>query len=88
MPFSGTAGPSSFIHEFRAFELIIVRFFQSIDTLRSLYENQVPVRFGVILYSTQLIKNIEDNGGQIKSYDAETNAQVKEDISTMVFTSL
>ena len=61
---------------------------QSIDTLRSLYENQVPVRFGVILYSTQLIKNIEDNGGQIQSYDAETNAHVKEDISTMVFTSL
>ncbi|KAJ4874821.1 UDP-glucose:glycoprotein glucosyltransferase [Raphanus sativus] len=57
---------------------------ESIDTLRSLYENQVPVRFGVILYSTQLIKNIEDNGGQIKSYDAETNAQVKEDISTMI----
>ncbi|KAH0875649.1 hypothetical protein HID58_073011 [Brassica napus] len=56
----------------------------SIDTLRSLYENQVPVRFGVILYSTQLIKNIEDNGGQIQSYDAETNAQVKEDISTMI----
>ncbi|KAL0801520.1 hypothetical protein Bca101_056696 [Brassica carinata] len=56
----------------------------SIDTLRSLYENQVPVRFGVLLYSTQVIKNIEDNGGQIQSYDAETNSQVKEDISTMV----
>ncbi|XP_013615125.1 PREDICTED: UDP-glucose:glycoprotein glucosyltransferase-like [Brassica oleracea var. oleracea] len=57
---------------------------ESIDTLRSLYENQVPVRFGVILYSTQLIKNIEDNGGQIQSYDAETNAHVKEDISTTI----
>ncbi|KAG2321665.1 hypothetical protein Bca52824_014878 [Brassica carinata] len=57
---------------------------ESIDTLRSLYENQVPVRFGVLLYSTQVIKNIEDNGGQIQSYDAETNSQVKEDISTMI----
>lgn len=57
---------------------------ESIETLRSLYENQLPVRFGVILYSTQLIKTIENNGGQIPSSDAVTNAQVKEDLSTMV----
>jgi len=42
----------------------------------------------VILYSTQLIKTIENNGGQIPSSDAVTNAQVKEDLSTMVLTVL
>ncbi|CAH2066725.1 unnamed protein product [Thlaspi arvense] len=84
LPFLGTAGSSSVILEYRAFELTIVGSLQSIDTLRSLYENQLPVRFGVILYSTQFIKTIEDNGGQISSLDSEANAQVKEDISTMI----
>lgn len=81
LSFPGTASPSFLIYKYRAFELTIVVSLQSIDILRTLYENQLPVRFGVMLYSTLLIKTIEDNGGQIPSSDS----QVKEDISTMVF---
>ncbi|XP_010523682.1 PREDICTED: UDP-glucose:glycoprotein glucosyltransferase isoform X2 [Tarenaya hassleriana] len=57
---------------------------ESVDTIISLYENKFPVRFGVILYSENLIKKIEKNGGQILSSDTVNDAHVKEDLSTLI----
>ncbi|KAF5939287.1 hypothetical protein HYC85_023546 [Camellia sinensis] len=39
--------------------------FLSIDMIISLYENNLPMRFGVILFSTKFIKMIEMNDGEI-----------------------
>ncbi|XP_028121931.1 UDP-glucose:glycoprotein glucosyltransferase-like [Camellia sinensis] len=38
---------------------------ESIDMIISLYENNLPMRFGVILFSTKFIKMIEMNDGEI-----------------------
>lgn len=53
--------------------------------IMSLYENHFPVRFGVILYSSKFIKNIEINGGKLHSPAAEDDSSVNEDISSLVF---
>lgn len=52
-----------------------VQIFQSIDMLISLYENNFPMRFGVVLYSSKLIKHIETSSD---------DSQIEEDISTSV----
>lgn len=57
---------------------------QIIDMITSLYENNFPVRFGVILYSTKFINKIEVSGGELKSSAVEDDSQVKEDISSLV----
>lgn len=50
----------------------------------SMYENNLPMRFGVLLYSTTFIKMVEMGGGELQVSRAE-DGQVGEDISTMVF---
>ncbi|KAH0875645.1 hypothetical protein HID58_073007 [Brassica napus] len=52
---------------------------EHVNYLNNLEEDDMYKR-----WRSNLNENIEDNGGQIQSYDAETNAQVKEDISTMI----
>ena len=49
----------------------------------SMYENNLPMRFGVILYSTTFIKMVEMSGGELQVSKAE-DGQVGEDITTMV----
>ncbi|KAJ4966264.1 hypothetical protein NE237_018113 [Protea cynaroides] len=52
---------------------------ESIDMIISMYENYFPVRFGVILYSSKLIKKIEEHAGE----EAEI-AHTEEDISNLI----
>ncbi|XP_071724923.1 LOW QUALITY PROTEIN: UDP-glucose:glycoprotein glucosyltransferase-like [Rutidosis leptorrhynchoides] len=52
---------------------------ESIDTITSLYENSVPMRFGVILYSSKFTKALERNGGELQS-----SPELKEDISSLI----
>lgn len=50
----------------------------------SLYENNLPMRFGVILFSTKFIKTVETKGGEIPSASMENHAGVGEDVSSLV----
>ena len=54
--------------------------------ITSLYENNVPMRFGVILYSTKFVKQIEMTSGGIYSSAKENDSQ-NEDISSLVICS-
>ena len=47
----------------------------------SLYENNLPMRFGVILFSTKFIKTIEMNVG---SAAVENDSHIGEDLSSLV----
>lgn len=48
---------------------------QSIDMIISLYENNFPVRFGIVLYSSKFVMQLENHA---------TKEHSDEDISTMV----
>jgi len=48
---------------------------QSIDMIISLYENDFPVRFGIVLYSSKFVTQLENHA---------TKEHSDEDISTMV----
>jgi UDP-glucose:glycoprotein glucosyltransferase len=56
---------------------------ESIDMITSLYENNFPMRFGVILYSTKFVKQIEMTSGGIYSSAKENDSQ-NEDISSLI----
>lgn len=49
--------------------------------ITSLYENNFPMRFGVVLYSSKFIKQIETSG-------SEDDSKIEEDISSLVISSL
>lgn len=57
---------------------------ESIDTIISLYENSLPMRFGVILFSAKLIDAIEMNGGEISLNPADNGSHVGGDISSLI----
>lgn len=57
---------------------------QSIDMITSLYENNFPMRFGVILYSSKFVKQIEINSD---SSAKENDSQNEEDVSSLVIIS-
>ena len=59
----------------------IIGILQSIDMITSLYENNFPMRFGVILYSSKFVKQIEINSD---SSAKENDGQNEEDISSLV----
>ena len=59
---------------------------QTIDTIVTMFENSLPVRFGVILYSTKMIETLEANGGEFPSSSLENESQIKEDLSSLVKT--
>ncbi|KAA3463503.1 UDP-glucose:glycoprotein glucosyltransferase-like [Gossypium australe] len=54
----------------------------SIDMITSFYENSFPMRFGVILYSTQFIKKIEQSGGELHS--SEHDGELEDDKSSLI----
>ncbi|KAK1548954.1 hypothetical protein Q3G72_001893 [Acer saccharum] len=55
-----------------------------IEMITSLYENSFPMRFGVILYSTNFIKKIEISGGDLPASATKDDSKVKEDISSLI----
>uniref|UniRef100_A0A1D1XJM9 UDP-glucose:glycoprotein glucosyltransferase n=2 Tax=Anthurium amnicola TaxID=1678845 RepID=A0A1D1XJM9_9ARAE len=58
---------------------------ESIDTILSMYGDSVPMRFGIILYSSKLIKYLEDNGGELaESSVRDTVNDSGEDVSILV----
>ena len=73
---------------FLIYILIIIGILQSIDTITSLYENNFPMRFGVILYSTKFVKHMELTGGGIYSSVKENDSHNEDDISSLVIFSL
>ncbi|KAJ9158912.1 hypothetical protein P3X46_024455 [Hevea brasiliensis] len=56
---------------------------ECIDLIISLYENNFPMRFGLILYSSKFIKKIEDGGGDLHLSAVENDSQ-KEDTSSLI----
>ncbi|CAL1352591.1 unnamed protein product [Linum trigynum] len=44
---------------------------EAVDMIISLYENNVPVRFGLLLYSSNFLKKIELTGGELHSSATE-----------------
>ncbi|KAG9456989.1 hypothetical protein H6P81_001497 [Aristolochia fimbriata] len=54
---------------------------ESIDMIMSMYENNLPMRFGIILYSSRLIQKIEENGGVQPLVSAEED---RKDISSLI----
>ncbi|GKB86829.1 UDP-glucose:glycoprotein glucosyltransferase isoform X1, partial [Tanacetum coccineum] len=56
---------------------------ETIDTIVTMFENSLPVRFGVILYSTKMIETLEANGGELPSSSLENKSQIKEDLSSL-----
>ncbi|ONK57353.1 uncharacterized protein A4U43_C10F19220 [Asparagus officinalis] len=54
---------------------------ESIDMILSMYQSNVPMRFGVILYSSKLIKTIEEKG---HNYAVNNEAKNGEDISSLI----
>ncbi|XP_078173674.1 EMS-MUTAGENIZED BRI1 SUPPRESSOR 1 [Carex rostrata] len=53
---------------------------EAIDAILSMYENNVPVRFGVLLYSSKLVEAIEKNDGLLPS----SSENHETDISTLM----
>ncbi|KAL5230580.1 hypothetical protein ABZP36_029356 [Zizania latifolia] len=54
---------------------------ETIDMILSLYQDSVPIRFGIIMYSSRLISVIEENDGNLPLNDGSTT---EEDISMMI----
>lgn len=51
---------------------------ESIDMIISLYENNVPVRFGIVLYSSKHVRQLEDRSSKVDEHKFE------DDISNMI----
>ncbi|KAL0422276.1 UNVERIFIED_CONTAM: UDP-glucose:glycoprotein glucosyltransferase [Sesamum latifolium] len=56
-------------------------FHATIDMMISLFENNLPMRFGVILYSTKLVENIEANDGELPVAHLKDD---QEDVSSLI----
>ncbi|KAK1287551.1 UDP-glucose:glycoprotein glucosyltransferase [Acorus calamus] len=58
---------------------------ESVDLILSMYENNVPMRFGLILYSTKLVKKIDHNGGKLPIHPPGVDGNhLGEDISSLI----
>lgn len=57
---------------------------ESIDMILSMYQNSIPMRFGVILYSSKLIKTIEENGGKLPTTVIENESMTGEDVASLM----
>lgn len=57
---------------------------ESIDMIISLYENNYPIRFGLLLYSSKFINKIEVDGADLHSSSVENGSQTQEDMSSLV----
>lgn len=49
---------------------------QTIDTILSFYENNFPIRFGVLLYSSKFVKQTESGDGGLTKSEADTSSLV------------
>ncbi|KAJ9552536.1 hypothetical protein OSB04_016581 [Centaurea solstitialis] len=56
---------------------------ETVDMIVSLFESSLPIRFGMILYSTKLIETLEANGGEFPVSSLENDGQIKEDLSSL-----
>ncbi|OMO74262.1 Glycosyl transferase, family 8 [Corchorus capsularis] len=56
----------------------------AIDMITSFYESSFPMRFGVILYSTQFIKKIEMSGGELHSSASVHDGEIEDDESSLI----
>ncbi|XP_051146784.1 UDP-glucose:glycoprotein glucosyltransferase [Andrographis paniculata] len=54
---------------------------ETVDLIISLFENNLPMRFGVILYSAKLIEKVEANDGELPIKSLEDD---QEDVSTLI----
>ncbi|KAI3832673.1 hypothetical protein MKW98_002219, partial [Papaver atlanticum] len=70
-------------HAVYVFDLASVCGLESVDTILSMYENNFPIRFGVILYSAKLIKKIEQQAGELPLSSAGKDDSM-EDISSLI----
>ncbi|KAM7478863.1 hypothetical protein LguiA_027076 [Lonicera macranthoides] len=57
---------------------------ETIDMIMSLFENNTPMRFGVLLYSTKFIEKVESNGGEFPFTHTENDNQIGEDLSGLI----
>ncbi|XP_072958522.1 UDP-glucose:glycoprotein glucosyltransferase [Typha angustifolia] len=57
---------------------------ETIDMILSLYQNSVPMRFGVILYSSRLVDVIKENDGNLPSSSVGSHTKSGEDISSLI----
>lgn len=60
---------------------------QTIDMVISFFENNLPMRFGVIFYSTNAIQKIEAYGDDFELRHFVDGHQSEEDISSLVIAS-
>ncbi|KQJ97067.1 UDP-glucose:glycoprotein glucosyltransferase isoform X2 [Brachypodium distachyon] len=54
---------------------------ETIDTIMSLYQDSVPVRFGIIMYSSRFINVIEENDG---THQVNDGSKSEDDTSTLI----
>ncbi|KAF0915839.1 hypothetical protein E2562_039167 [Oryza meyeriana var. granulata] len=54
---------------------------ETIDMVLSLYQDSVPIRFGIIMYSSRLISVIEENDGNLPVNDG---SKIEEDIAILI----
>lgn len=61
---------------------------KAVDTIMYMFENHVPMRFGIILFSSKLAESIEENDGEIPAYFDENNKNEfrkgEEDTSSLI----
>ncbi|XP_057977897.1 UDP-glucose:glycoprotein glucosyltransferase [Malania oleifera] len=57
---------------------------ESVDMVISFYENNFPMRFGVILYSAKFIEKIEMNSGEPPLDPLKNDSPIAEDISSLI----
>ncbi|KAL4183985.1 hypothetical protein AMTRI_Chr11g101090 [Amborella trichopoda] len=58
---------------------------ESINLIFSMYESHIPMRFGVILFSSKLSTKIEDNEGELPICSGEKcQSDMKEDIGSLI----
>lgn len=56
---------------------------EAADLILSMFENSLPMRFGVILYSTKFIQKLETSGGEFPS-SVENGSEREEDLSSLI----
>ncbi|KAJ8506506.1 hypothetical protein OPV22_007392 [Ensete ventricosum] len=57
---------------------------ETIDMILSLHQSSIPMRFGIILYSSKLVKMIEENGGHLPSSAVQDDKKRTEDVSSLI----
>lgn len=64
--------------------VVFLETLQTIDMILSMYESSIPMRFGVLLYSSKMIKLIEEGRELPAASTMHDSQKVGEDISSSV----